>query len=216
MAVVGVSAVPGHGPAWASAPPHLCPCKTPARTSWRSRTIAEGNIPMCTPQFLCSQSHEGNSSNAGKSCSCPAVPVLGFPLGRSQPMLIFTAGETETKLSCLQSSTCLARSAWGGAGWQGGQAVLGQWEPRTPHALHPQAWVRVCMEQIWGLSPLCLPEGHHFGTWDVPTRQSTSEENEFDFPFPFPVLLLMAAEPNLLLLHLVPWGTRNKTYAQPS
>lgn len=138
VAVVGVSAVPRHGPAWASPQSHLCPYKIPTRTS-QERAIARGNIPMCTPQFPRSQSHEGNTSNAGKSHSCPEVPALGFPLGRSQPVVIFTAGETKTALSCLQSSSCLACSTRGGAGWERSWVVLGQWEPCTPRALHPQA-----------------------------------------------------------------------------
>lgn len=95
----------------------------------------------------------------------------------------------------------------------GGTGAMGT---MYPMCFASSGTIRVCVEQIWGLSPLCLPRGHRFGTWDAPTRQSTSVENDFDFPFSFPVLFLMAAEPNLLLLCLVPWGTRSKACAQPS
>lgn len=93
IAVIGVSAMLGDGPAWApSSTPHLPstpgvaallrPCKTPGRTIWGSTVLARGKQTSALHvPFPCLQSLEGNISKSSQ-IPLPSVASTVFPFGQ--------------------------------------------------------------------------------------------------------------------------------------
>lgn len=93
IAVIGVSAMLGDGPAQApSSTPHLPstpgvaallrPCKTPARTIWGTRVFARGKQTSALHvPFPCLQSLEGNISKSSQ-IPLPSVASAVFPFGQ--------------------------------------------------------------------------------------------------------------------------------------
>lgn len=100
--------------------------------------------PPCMSHSPACKALKETFQRAAKS-RCPVLPAQCFLLARNQPEVTFTAGETETALACLQTVTCLAPSAWGGAeavpgvSWYQGRSRAGGRSRSAPVCFAPAA-----------------------------------------------------------------------------